>query len=130
MKRIILAVALIMTLGFSAFTVLASSPDINEFDSGFGHMNGNEFNRNRNFTDQERENWIDEERQEWMDERATHREERIEDALQEGSITEEEAAQFREENQWSRKNESTRRGFHHNGMRNRRHHYSTGGCHF
>lgn len=99
MKKIVLASALLATIGIGAGSVYAGSPSTNEFDRGYGHMRDSEVNRGRINLD--RENLTEEERQGRFDERqaerAEYREERIQLALEEGWISEEEAEERRAE---------------------------------
>ncbi len=94
MKKILLVGALVFTMVVGAFAAYADSPDSNRFSfgRGYGHMNGYEFNREVDLNDEDREQWINE-RQE---ERTEYREERIKDALEDGTITEEQAKEWRE----------------------------------
>lgn len=99
MRKILLAGAVVAIMGIGAVSVYAESTTTNEFDRGYGHMmSDNGFNRNRAKLDSE---IFTEERQIQFDERqaerAEYREERIQLALDEGWITEEEAAERRSE---------------------------------
>lgn len=125
MKKILLASAVIATMGIGAVSVYAESTSVNEFDRGYGHMmSDNGFNRSR--TDQDREILTEEERQERFEERQVerleYREERIQLALDEGWITEEEAierrAEFAERDRLYEENGFSDRGYHHSGIRN------------
>jgi hypothetical protein len=101
LKKILLVGVFVFTMVVGAFAVYADSPNTNVFSSGrgyghssergYGHMNGNEFNREIDLNDEEREQLINE-RQE---ERTEYREERINNAFENGSITEEQATQWR-----------------------------------
>lgn len=123
MKKIFLVGILIFTMLVGAFAVYADSPATGGFGftRGHGHMNGQafdgmnsgEFNRRIDLSEEEREEWIqsrqnlfeerenltEEERQELFEERkkerAEYREERIKAALEEGTITEEQAREWR-----------------------------------
>lgn len=113
MKRILLAGALIMTMGIGAFSVYADSTSVNEYNQTYSQMHHNGLGRGR--FNKDGENFTEEERQEWFEnrqaERSEHRDERIKLALEEGWITEEEAAereaelaerdQFQQENRYS-----------------------------
>lgn len=164
MKRILLVGVLVFTLVIGAFAVYADSPATGEFGFGrgyghmggnaYGHMNNSEFNRRIDLTEEEREEWFqnrqnffeerenftEEERQEWFnemqDERAEYREERIKLALQEGTITEEQAAEWRthfeEMDKFHEENGFVGRGFQ-GGMMGRGHGRANGmmgGCGF
>lgn len=95
MKRILLAGALIVTMGIGAFSVYADSASVNENNQTYGQMHHNGLGRDR--FNKDGENFTEEERQEWFEnrhtERSEHRDERIQLALEEGWITEEEAAE-------------------------------------
>jgi len=85
---------LVLTMVVGAFAVYADSPNKNvfAFGRGYGHMNGNEFNRGIDLNDEEREQWINE----GQEGRIEYREERVNNALKNGTITEEQATKWRE----------------------------------
>src|SRR5665648_810793 len=85
---------LVLTMVVGAFAVYADSPSTNvfSFGRGYGHMNGNDFNGEIDVNDQEREEWINE----IQEERTEYREERIKYALENGTITQEQAIEWRE----------------------------------
>lgn len=132
MKKIILGSALVATLGIGAFSVYADSAPVNEFGRGYSHMSdsGNQAKTDREiFTEEERQEWFDERQAE----RSAYREERIQLALDEGWITEEEAAERRaelaERDRLYEENGFSNRGYHHGGMRNRSRQGRAYGCH-
>lgn len=135
MKKILLASALVTTMGIGAFSVYADSSDGYEFNRGYGHMSSNNLNRGHSNVD--REIFTEEERQEWFDqrqaERSEHRDERIQLALDEGWITEEEAAERRaeleERDRLHEKSDFAGSGFHHGGMRRENSQGRTRWCH-
>ncbi len=115
MKRMLMVGALVFTMAVGTFTVYADSNEVNGFSLGRGyhHMGGGEFNRGMDLNGEEREellekkkeffenqsNLTDEERQElfkeMQEERVKSREERINKALEEGTMTEEQARELR-----------------------------------
>lgn len=121
MKKRLFAGALIATMGIGAFSVFADSAPVDEFDRGYGHMSDKGGNRSKS----DLEILTEEERQEWFDQRqakrSEYREERIQLALAEGWITEEEAAErradFTERDRLYEEGEFSNTGFHHGGMR-------------
>ncbi len=135
MKKILLASALLATIGIGAGSVYADSPSTNEFDRGYGHMSDDGGNRGRINLD--RENLTEEERQERFDERqaerAEYREERIQLALAEGWITEEEAAErraeFTERDRLHEENGFGSGRYHHGGTRKGYRRNNGFGCH-
>lgn len=136
MKRILLASAAVAIMGIGAVSVYADSTVTNEFDQGSGHMmNENSFIRTRGkqdsdiFTEEERQIHFDERQAE----RAEYREERIQLALDEGWITEEEAterrAEYAERDRVYEENGFSSRGYHHGDMRKENRQGRAYGCH-
>lgn len=134
MKKKLLVGVLVLTLVLGAFAVYADSPNINDFNRGYGNMDENQFNQrvnspernsqwtedmgrycggNRSFTSQaEREEWF----QKTPEQRTEYREENLKRDIENGIITEEEA------NNW-RKHFAERDKFHEeNGYRDESHH--------
>lgn len=131
MKKIILVSGVLAIMGAGAVSVYAGSPSTNEFDHGYGHMVDNRsiqgrFNKNN-------KSYTDAERQQWLDERAEYREERIQLALSEGWITEEEAAERRaelvERDQSERINDYTNERYSYGGRHRGYRHTQGYGCH-
>lgn len=133
MKKILLASALVATMGIGAFSVYADSSDTTEFDRDYGHMYNDDINKSQS----NREIFTDEERQEWFDgrqaEQLERREERIEAALLDGRITEDEAVEWRAENEENNRfregNGFNRNSHHHGSMRNDFRQNRTRRCH-
>lgn len=88
MKKVLLAGVLVFTMAVGAFAVYADSADTNEFPSERGYGNimekGNEQNREIDLNNQETKEWRNE-----------RQEERINEALKNGTITEEQANERR-----------------------------------
>ncbi len=115
MKKLLVVGLLIFGITVGAFAVYADAADTNEFSltRGFGHMMGRGFNRGMDLTSEEKDeliknrseffekldNLTDEERQEWIskmqEEKSEYREEMIKKGLENGSITEEQAGEWR-----------------------------------
>lgn len=140
MKKMLFAGAAVLALGVGSYSVYADGADNNESeyenayenveDYGPRHYkNDPGFNREENLTDEKRQERFDNH----QEERSEYREERIQSALEDGRMTEEEAEEWRtesaERNQDSKENRFSRRG-HHGQSRGRRHgrHNRSGGC--
>lgn len=123
MKKIVLAGALLATMGIGAFSVYADSGSAVEFSQEYGHMRNNNGAINKSHSDREilTEEERDERYSERQADRTEYREERIKLALAEGWITEEEATERRaevaERDQVYEVNGFNDRGYHHGGMR-------------
>lgn len=123
MKKVILAGTLLATIGIGSLSVYAAAPATSEVVPEYGQQVGHRRNQSR--TSFDRDIFTEEERQEWEDqhhlERSTHQEERIQLALSEGWITEEEAAERRDElaerDRFYEENGFSDRDYHHGRMR-------------
>lgn len=146
MKKRLLVGVLVFTMAIGSFAVYADSVVTSEFGFGrgnmsgkvHGHMNAGNLSNRINLTEEERQEWIqsrkdifeerqnltEEERQEFFqarqEERAVYREERIKIALKDGTITEEQAAEWRthfvEMDKFHEENGFAGKGFKNGGM--------------
>lgn len=89
MKKLLFAIVSIVTLGFGALTIFADSPDTNNIGTEYETIPRNGMHHNYRGSDELSSREFEEQKE--------YRNERIDEAVEDGRISEEEAAEWKKE---------------------------------